>query len=397
MEVKRHIDNLRREGELLATAVASTSPDLPVPTCPGWCVRDLVRHTGGIHRWAATHVHERRTELVVIDLPENLAGTLPSDAELVDWFREGHRNLVEVLERADPDLECYTFLPAPSPLAFWARRQAHETGIHRADAESASGPITSFAPETAADGLEELLTGFIARPRYRLRSDQPRTLAVRPRDVDSSWRIEIGPEGVRITRDTGTEGAGEPATCVLRAAASDLFLLLWNRISPDSPGIEVGGDATLSAPCQPPTSAAGRKAGGGSRSGSSPIPATLRCTTRLGLPVLAVRQLNGVAATRTMSGQTGQADSWSTVQACTRALIWQDTGSSDLVEASDGQGGRCGSPVAGVPLFCASGALAAGCRPLRGGRCPRTIGKRSRQARMSVLRGSEAERCTIRA
>jgi MDMPI C-terminal domain len=32
---------------------------------------------------------------------------------------------------------------------------------------------------------------------------------------------------------------------VLRAAASDLFLLLWNRISPDSPGIEVEGDATL--------------------------------------------------------------------------------------------------------------------------------------------------------
>ena len=47
-------------------------------------------------------------------------------------------NLIEALDSASPDLEAWTFLPAPSPLAMLARRQAHETAIHRYDAESAA-------------------------------------------------------------------------------------------------------------------------------------------------------------------------------------------------------------------------------------------------------------------
>src|SRR5207253_4063893 len=55
----------------------------------------------------------------------------PADAALLAWFRDGHAALVGTLESAPPDLKCFTFLPAPSALAFWARRQAHETGIHQ--------------------------------------------------------------------------------------------------------------------------------------------------------------------------------------------------------------------------------------------------------------------------
>ncbi|MER6443505.1 hypothetical protein ABT275_45720 [Streptomyces sp. NPDC001185] len=38
-------------------------------------------------------------------------------------------------------MTCWTFNPArvPSPLAFWTRRQAHETAVHRYDAEAATG------------------------------------------------------------------------------------------------------------------------------------------------------------------------------------------------------------------------------------------------------------------
>jgi hypothetical protein len=62
----------------------------------------------------------------------------PGDDELPGWFREGHASLVRVLEAADPDMTCWTFLDAPSSVAFWARRQAHETAIHRVDAEQAA-------------------------------------------------------------------------------------------------------------------------------------------------------------------------------------------------------------------------------------------------------------------
>ena len=43
--------------------------------------------------------------------------------------------------------ECWTFLPAPSPRAMWARRQAHETAIHRVDAQLAAGlPVSPWSP-----------------------------------------------------------------------------------------------------------------------------------------------------------------------------------------------------------------------------------------------------------
>lgn len=50
MDLKTHIDAVRREGGLLADSVADL--EAAVPTCPGWTVRDLVRHQGEVHRWA---------------------------------------------------------------------------------------------------------------------------------------------------------------------------------------------------------------------------------------------------------------------------------------------------------------------------------------------------------
>src|SRR5258706_12045265 len=116
----------------MADAAERNGLDAAVPTCPDWTVRDLVRHTGGVHRWAAAHVAGARVEPIAT--MEEVVGDWPADEELVTWFRDGHTALVETLLAADPTLDCYTFLPAPSPVAFWARRQAHETAIHRADA-----------------------------------------------------------------------------------------------------------------------------------------------------------------------------------------------------------------------------------------------------------------------
>jgi uncharacterized protein (TIGR03083 family) len=120
-----------------------------------------------VHRWATRYVTEGLTERIPLgDEPEG------DGAELVAWYREGHRALVKALTDADPALECFAFLPASSPLAFWARRQAHETAIHRVDAESALGADHSpFEPAFAADGIDELLVRFHGRERSRVRMD----------------------------------------------------------------------------------------------------------------------------------------------------------------------------------------------------------------------------------
>lgn len=238
MEVAEHLAALRREGDLLAEVAARTDLETPIPTCPEWRMRDLVRHMGDVHRWAAAHVAEGRTEPIGKAGLAEVAGPLPDDAGLLDWFRTGHEGLLQTLQTAEPDTTCWTFLPAPSPVAFWARRQAHETGVHRADAESPGGPaqITPFAPDFAVDGIDELLYGFLGRPGHDIRADPPRILHLHATDIHGEWLIRLD-EGIEVHREHGE------ADCTVQAAASDLHLLLWNRRKPD--GLDVRGDASL--------------------------------------------------------------------------------------------------------------------------------------------------------
>ncbi|MCZ9346869.1 maleylpyruvate isomerase N-terminal domain-containing protein, partial [Streptomyces sp. TRM76130] len=58
METARFIEILDHEGRLLASAAEAAGSDAEVPHCPGWRVRDLVAHTGAVHRWAASFVTE---------------------------------------------------------------------------------------------------------------------------------------------------------------------------------------------------------------------------------------------------------------------------------------------------------------------------------------------------
>ncbi|GHH75397.1 hypothetical protein GCM10018781_44200 [Kitasatospora indigofera] len=243
MEINEHIEALGREGRLLADAAAVTDLGAPVPTCPGWLLRDLVLHTGQVHRWATAHVAQARTEPLDDAGQEAAWGPVPADAELVGWFRAGHANLLAALRAAPAGLDCWTFLPAPSPLAFWARRQAHETAVHRFDAEAAAGlagPPAGTGP--ALDGIDELLRAMLVRPRAKLRSERPRTLAVRPTDGPTSWLVTITGEPVTVALGDGRSGPA-PADLTLTGPARDLFLLLWNRLGPAAVGCE--GDRTL--------------------------------------------------------------------------------------------------------------------------------------------------------
>jgi uncharacterized protein (TIGR03083 family) len=223
VKIAELIDALQLEGERLAAAADAAGPDARVPTCPEWVVRDLVRHVGGVHRWATGIVSGPRTDVWKVGL-EELVGGWPSDPDLTGWFRQGHAALIGALSTASPDLACWSFLAAPSPLAFWARRQGHETAMHRVDAELASGgPSTGFSAEFAADGIDELVTCFITRPGGRLKADPPRSLRVQSLDTADSWLLHIGPDGVQTSRTDGE------ADCQLSGPASSLYQALWNR------------------------------------------------------------------------------------------------------------------------------------------------------------------------
>ena len=155
-------------------------------------------------------------------------------------------------------MTCWTFLAAPSPLAFWARRQAHETAIHRVDAQLAEGTgpagLDPFAPGLARDGIDELIMGFGRRRSKRgLRSDPPRWLAVHARPSPdrrgdggetgevAHWAVCMGTDSAGVARgmipaDDVPDGTG----CDVTGPAQALYLLLWNRGGTE--GLGISGD-----------------------------------------------------------------------------------------------------------------------------------------------------------
>ncbi|GIF22087.1 uncharacterized protein (TIGR03083 family) [Actinoplanes tereljensis] len=237
MRVDQFVESLRVDGRGLAEAADQAGLDAVVPTCPDWQIRDLLRHTGGVHRWAAAHVTQERVKPFTADEEEQFFAA-PDDDALLDWFRHGHQALVGVLSAAEPTVDCWTFLPgAGSPLEFWARRQAHETAVHRADAEAALGRLPQWDPRFAADGINELLRGFFARRPQRLATDPPVSIALCATDAEAAWTIYLGPDGLRVVDADG------PATLHLAGTASRLYLLLWNRTGTE--GLDAHGDVPV--------------------------------------------------------------------------------------------------------------------------------------------------------
>jgi uncharacterized protein (TIGR03083 family) len=243
-DVPGYIAALGREGDLLAAAAKRAGMGAAVPSCPDWAVRDLLKHTGYVHRWATGIVAQGLGRPAGGASEEEILAQGPGDAELPGWFREGHAALVRALSEAPPDLDCWAFLAAPSPLAFWARRQAHETAIHRVDAEQAAGraSASAFEPAFAADGVDELIMGFLARSIRR--GSWPGLdagLAIHTADgaESSDWLVAGGAGEPGVSRGTGEAG------CDVTGQARDLYLTLWNRRQAD--GLQVTGDPGILA------------------------------------------------------------------------------------------------------------------------------------------------------
>lgn len=229
------------EGRRFVDAVALGPLDAAVPTCPGWTRRDLVRHVGEIHLWAAANVAAPKPRWLdvghITDLAPywpDLAAGWPDDDTLLAWYLATNANLVRVLESAPHDVAAFVFLPAPSPLLMWARRQASEITIHRCDAELVAGIGPHVEPTFASDMLDELLVGF-APHRDHVAVTTDRVLEVAATDVEERWWVTLSAGGVTTSR------RGNHADLTITGSAAELYLALWNRTSGD--GLDLNGDA----------------------------------------------------------------------------------------------------------------------------------------------------------
>lgn len=223
MEITEHVEQMRVETERLVDRLAAAGLDRTVPTCPGWVLRDLAVHTAMAHRWAAA-VIERRAVRRDDVTPLEALGTVPPDEELATWLIAGQAHLGDVIAATPSDADFWRFMrDAPSSVAFWARRQAHETAIHRVDADLAGAAEPGVVPAAfAADGVDELVLGFA--PRFRPGPITPTTLRFAAPDVGRAWTVRLAEGAIEAVGDAHGE-----ADLHIEARASDLYLLLWNR------------------------------------------------------------------------------------------------------------------------------------------------------------------------
>lgn len=230
-----HLDGLRAAVVGFVRYAGRAGLSAPVPTCPEWTVLDLVAHQGMVHRWAAALVRGEVPDDGEVAGFES-AGRVAPDP--VGWLRDGAVELTRAVSAAPADREAFVFLnDAPAPRGFWARRQCHETTIHAVDALAASLGRAPRAEETwidpvlARDGIDELLAGFLTRPRSRLRCDEESVLAVVPDDAEEWWAVSLGPRPAVVTRHAAPydEDDDVDADWELTGSSVELYLRLWNR------------------------------------------------------------------------------------------------------------------------------------------------------------------------
>jgi uncharacterized protein (TIGR03083 family) len=234
---QRYLTSLERDAQAFRKVLVKGDLGAPVRHCPGWDLRELTVHLGGIHRWARTAVLERR--------PGDENADAPADREsLLAWFDEGAGALIETLRSTDPAAECWSFDPNLGTAAFWFRRQAHETMIHRWDAESSQGSAEPIDDELAIDGVDEVVTMFFPR--------QVRLGRVAAPERSLELAVTGGPRWV-VAGSAAEPGA--PAATI-HGSAEALLLLVWGRTGLGDARLAVTGDpsaahAVLSAGLTP--------------------------------------------------------------------------------------------------------------------------------------------------
>lgn len=246
----RYFAELAASTAILARLVADGDLAAPIPTCPDWTLRKLTAHVGRAHRWAAEITSTRSAEFIPFrSVPD---GRPPDDrAGAASWLEAGAERLVAAVREADGEL-VWVF-GAQLPASFWARRMAHETLVHRADAQLAAGQPADIAPEWAADAIDEwldVMSGPLSgRPDPRAEAlPAGRTLHVHAalpagevQGGPTEWLVSHGEDGVTVRREHAK------ADVALTGPADRLLLVLVRRLPADDPSITVYGDAGLLA------------------------------------------------------------------------------------------------------------------------------------------------------
>jgi len=228
------LTSVERDGaRLAATPVAALGT--PVPSCPGWDLAQLLGHTGWVHRWVTA-------TLLADPLDPPSPRTIekaPAGEAVIAWYADAVQAMLDAFGRTDLDQTFKTFV-GPQPGRWWARRMAHETSIHRWDAQHATGTVDPIDAALAVDGIDEAFDTYL---RHRFDGaafgSNGQTLHLHATDIEGEWMLTMAADGVQIAHG---HGKGDVA---VRGTAEDLLLFVMSRRP--ATALELFGDSDLAA------------------------------------------------------------------------------------------------------------------------------------------------------
>jgi hypothetical protein len=275
MDRASYLESLRRDAaELFSAATPALAAD--VPTCPGWTVERLVGHVGRVYRWTTGWITTGAA--AEVERP-------PTGVAVVTWARAGLDELVAALDTGDADAggrpgtddsgaggrpgagqsgagvgsgggdsgaggrpgagqsggpAMVATWAGQQPAIFWPRRMAIETALHRWDAQAARGDAAPVSAPLALDAIDELFDVILPWRGTVDVAPEGTTVHLHATDVDGGageWLVTFVSAGIAV------EHAHAKGDLAVRGTASDLLLLLWNRIGPER--CEVFGDVGL--------------------------------------------------------------------------------------------------------------------------------------------------------
>jgi uncharacterized protein (TIGR03083 family) len=240
-----HVASVRRDADAFTAAVTAVDLAAPVPSCDGWVVRDLVDHVTGVYTFWLGTLRRAVREGSLEPGPRVPRGSGPVS---IDRFAEVATGLHDELAAAPAETPVWNWSGRGQTAAWVARRMAHETAVHRVDAELAAGngDAPEIAAALAADGIDEVFDTFLPAMVDELTEeglsglDLRGSLLIRPGDASAAWFVDIPGTATPTVRRAAR---GDSADCLASGNSSELLLLLWNRIDRRDRRLTVSGDA----------------------------------------------------------------------------------------------------------------------------------------------------------
>jgi uncharacterized protein (TIGR03083 family) len=227
-----YLMSIEADGRALLGIAADVDLALPVPTCPGWTLRDLLEHVSGANRWVTRCVSSGLAAQERI-LPPGPSGR----EELLEWSRQSLEEMLAALSSTPPEQLVWTPIRGALGSVWWRRKAALEVAIHRTDAENTRGVGPEMVdPLLALDGIDEYSEEFLPLMLLGVTEPPPVTaVLLSPDDIDESRTLSLIAAG-----DDRHPGA---PTVELKASASELLLWMWNRLPEGT--LTASGDDTV--------------------------------------------------------------------------------------------------------------------------------------------------------